>query len=330
MCLYPKIILNRKYTANKKNGGIIPECKDERTKYVPIGCTKCMECRKQKARQWQVRLQEEIRVTKHGQFVTLTISTKELLKLNTEITGITGYERENEIITLAVRRFLERWRKEYGTSVKHWLVTELGHGTTEHIHVHGIIWTDKKEEINRIWKYGYTWIGSYVNERTVNYIQKYVSKQDLAHKEYRPKILTSAGIGGNYINRVDAGLNKYKINGETKETYTTRQGIKINLPIYYRNKIYTEEQRELLWIEKLDKQERWVNGIKIDISKGDERYYKVLTEAREKNERLGYGDDKINWERKKYELQRRNLIFEQRRDKKLAEIKEMLIFADLI
>ena len=56
MCLYPKLIKNRKYTANEKNGGIVPVFKDIRTLYVPIGCGVCMECMKKKAREWQIRL----------------------------------------------------------------------------------------------------------------------------------------------------------------------------------------------------------------------------------------------------------------------------------
>ena len=50
-----------------------------------------------------------------------------------------------------------------------------------------------------------------------------------------------------------------------------------------------------------------MNGIKVDISKDDKLYYKVLNQERMRNRQLGYGDDKINWERKKYEQQRRNL-----------------------
>lgn len=326
MCLYPKLIKNRKYISNKKNKGIIPTVKDNRTLLVPVGCNKCMECKKQKARQWSVRLQEEIRTNKTGQYVTLTLNTKSLIELSKEIEGLDGYERENEIITLATRRFLERWRKKYKISIKHWLVTELGGGRTEHIHLHGIIWINKYkhnnaiktqyekqqiEDITKIWKYGYVYIGDYVNETTVNYCVKYVTKTDIKHKEYNAKILTSAGIGSNYINRQDAERNKYKPK-ETKETYTTREGIKLNLPIYYRNKLYTEEQRENLWLEKLDKQERWVNGQKISIKDGEELYYKALQVARQKNNRLGYGDDKKNWSRIKYENDRRNINFKKR------------------
>ena len=39
---------------------------------------------------------------------------------------------------------------------------------------------------------------------------------------------------------------KYKENGKTKETYINSQGFKMALPMYYRNKIYTEEEREKL------------------------------------------------------------------------------------
>ena len=44
------------------------------------------------------------------------------------------------------------------------------------------------------------------------------------------------------------------------------RGHKQALPIYWRNKIYSEEEREKLWLQKLDKKERYVNGQKIDIS----------------------------------------------------------------
>jgi len=312
MCLYPKLIKNRKYVSNKKNGGNIPPVTDQRVLLVPVGCGKCIECKKQKAREWQVRLTEEIRNDNTGKFVTLTFSNESIKELTKEINGVEGYNLDNEIATLATRRFLERWRKKYKKSIKHWLITELGGNGTENIHMHGILWTtEKAEEINKIWKYGFTWIGDrnnggYVNEKTINYTTKYVNKTDFKHKEYNSKILTSPGIGKNYINRNDSNKNKYK-KKETKETYTTKQGIKIALPIYYRNKIYTEEEKEKLWLEKLDKEIRYVCGEKIDVSKNDNEYFKTLEYYRQKNKRLGYGDDSINWERKRYENEKRNL-----------------------
>ena len=154
MCLYPKLIKNRKYVANKKNKGVIPPILDKRVLQVPVGCGKCMECRKQKARNWQVRLQEDIRENKNAKFVTYTFNEHELQKLDNEIKGLSGYERDNEICRLAVRRYTERWRKKYGKTLRHWLVTELGHQNTERVHLHGIVWTDKVKDLEPIWKYG--------------------------------------------------------------------------------------------------------------------------------------------------------------------------------
>lgn len=165
MCLYPKLIKNRRYIANKSNGGIIPSLPldkygnpDKRVLAVPIGCNKCIECRKKKARDWQVRLSEEVRNREDGVFVTLTLSDKSIRKLSSLIDQkLKGYDRDYAIGTLAVRRFLERWRKRYGKSVRHWLVTELGHKGTENLHLHGFIFTMNYHMIEEIWKYGYVW-----------------------------------------------------------------------------------------------------------------------------------------------------------------------------
>ena len=170
---------------------------------------------------------------------------------------------------------------------------------------------EKKEDIEKIWQYGYVWIGEYVNAKTINYIIKYIHKIDHIHKEYIPKILTSPGIGNGYKGEI----NKYKEN-KTKEFYRLTNGQKISLPIYYRNKIYNEEEKEKLWLKKLDEEVRYINGKKIDISKGEEKYYKVLEYERKQNKTLGYADNTINWERRMYENQRRNLLHQERIRKK--------------
>jgi len=315
MCLYPKLIKNPKYKPNKKNGGHPPIMKDPRVMYVPIGCKKCIECIKQRGRQWQTRLLEEVRTAKNGHFITLTFNTKSLQQLTTDIyennggEALEGYELDNAIATLATRRFLERWRKKHKKSVKHWFVTELGHSGQEHVHIHGILWTEHKQDINDIWGYGYTFTGTYVNERTVNYIIKYTTKQDLVHKAYMPIILTSPGIGRNYIQRLDARLNKFNPAGETNELYTNRQGYKMAMPIYYRNKIYTEAERELLWLQKLDKNERWICGTRIDMKRpnAEQNFKQVQEMYRAKAKRLGYGQPN-DYKQEEYEKEKRKLI----------------------
>ena len=84
------------------------------------------------------------------------------------------------------------------------------------------------------------------------------------------------------------------------------------MPAYWRNKLYSEEEREKLWIEKLDKKERWVDGQRIDVSENDEMYWEAVKEARKKNKRLGYGTNEKNWDKKRYENERRNMLYEKR------------------
>ncbi|AXH73229.1 MAG: replication initiator protein [Microviridae sp.] len=337
MCLYPRLIKNPKYKSNKKNGGNIPQLKDDRVKMVPIGCGNCLECRKQKAREWQIRLLEDIKTNKNGKFITLTYTNKSIKELINQkptknwpsMQGLEGYDLDNEIATRSVRLFLERWRKKYKKSLRHWLVTEIGHNGTENIHLHGIIWTNENSKtISEIWQYGYVWAGkehlgniiNYVNEKTINYITKYINKIDEKHKHYKSKILTSPGIGNNYTKTTNSKSNKYN-HKKTNETYRTNTGHKISLPIYWRNKIYTEQEREQLWLQKLDKEERWIRGEKIKINQGTEQYFNILKWHQKLNEEIGYGTDQINWQKKQYEQQIRITKQKERINKTWKNIK---------
>ena len=76
-----------------------------------------------------------------------------------------------------------------------------------------------------------------------------MTKIDEQHKDFTGKVLCSKGIGKGYTERTDANKHKYK-KGETIETYRLRNGSKINLPIYYRNQLFTEEEKEALFLDK--------------------------------------------------------------------------------
>lgn len=331
-------MLNKKYTATIKNGGNIPPIPDKRVRYVPIGCGKCIECRKQKAREWNVRLSEDIREHKNGKFITLTFSDEKLKDLTenvqeeharvTEGEMLEGYDLDNAICIYAVRHWLERYRKEYGTSVRHWLITEIGHKGTKNIHMHGIVWpTESLKDTLKHWQYGYVWDGqkkndkiiNYVSERTINYIVKYMHKVDKVNQTYNPRVLCSKGIGAGYMKRTDWKNNQYK-GTSTNEAYRNRQGIKRALPIYYRNKIYTETQKEQLWIHKLDKEERWVCGEKVSIRDGQKEYETLVEYYQKRSIELGY-TPLPTWERHVYEKQRRRIEQETRIQKAIMKQK---------
>jgi hypothetical protein len=136
---------------------------------------------------------------------------------------------------------------------------------------------------------------------------KYVTKADVQHVGFIGKVFCSKGIGGSYNVKVN------KFNGDkTADFYRCNNGAKIGLPIYYRNKAYSEKERELLWIMKIDKEERFVLGEKISIKKGLGDYYNVVGFYRGFFKKLGYEDPDFVWKKKEYEEQRRALLLKKR------------------
>ena len=44
MCLYPRLMKNKRYMPNKKNGGIVPQLEDIRKEIIEVPCGVCLEC----------------------------------------------------------------------------------------------------------------------------------------------------------------------------------------------------------------------------------------------------------------------------------------------
>jgi len=323
MCLYPKLMKNRKYLPTKKNGGQVPIMDDLRKKYVPVGCGKCMECKKQRAMGWKVRIKEEIRSNKmKAYFMTYTFDDKSLVylknKLENEGCEYEGYKMDNEICKYAIRRYSENWRNKHGKSMKRWVITELGQTSSERIHMHGIVWTDKpKQDLVDMWKYGRADIGKKgVGGESAGYLVKYMFKVDEKHREYESMMFASKGIGSGYLDRPDAKRHKFK-GDDTVEEYRDRKGYIGSLPSYWRNKLWNDEEREALWMKKLDEERRFVLGVEIDVSteEGMMQYEEAVKRARSKNKRYGFGDDKIDVERRVYENKIRKIKEETRQKK---------------
>ena len=95
----------------------------------------------------------------------------------------------------------------------------------------------------------------------------------------------------------DAKNHKYT-KGKTIETYRLRNGAKINLPIYYRNQLFSEEEREMLFLDKIEKGIIYVMGQKVHRN-NEAEYLGLLEEARKTEQRL-YGVHEQDWEQQKY------------------------------
>lgn len=318
MCLYPTYIKNPKYKPNKKNKGKPPVCKDRRLLYIPTKCGCCIECRKEKQREWRVRLEEELR-SNFGYFTTLTISPEGIKEIE-EKSSLKWQENPNEIVTKALRLFLERVRKETGKSIKHWCVTELGE-KKDRIHLHGIFFGQKSAElIRKHWKYGFVFIGGYCNSRSVNYMTKYMLKVDIKHPSFKQIVLASAGIGARYMDRLDYLWQKQNYKNINVATYTFRNGTKMAMPKYYKNKIFTDSEREKMWINNLNRGLLWIYGEKV---KADD--WKTIDNLRQYWQKYGrevMGDNPIAWnamkERRKEEKQRRAVALAKKQAEKFS------------
>ena len=91
--------------------------------------------------------------------------------------------------------------------------------------------------------------------------------------EYFRKIFTSKGIGKDYINKNSLKRHRYQ-DRFTEETYRTNSGIKVALPTYYKQKIWTVQEREALRIIKEKEQVKYYNKtpIKVETTKQYEEY----------------------------------------------------------
>lgn len=297
MCLYTKYILNPKYLPNKKNDYNPPVCTDERLRYVPTACGVCIECRKEKKRNWCIRLNEEMKnATVPATFVTFTFSDDWIKRISEQlaIKKNPSYEELNQICYYALRHYMELYRKYNNEKYpRYWFITELGEDF-ERIHMHGILWGDSS--LLKLWRYGYWYKGDYVNEKTINYITKYMLKIPEKNPEFIGKVMASKGIGKGYWKSYNARRNRY-VPGRTNENYKLPNGTEIPLPQYYRNYIYTDREKEKLWIEKQERGYRYIGGEKVMMD--DEETWANLTKYYQNISETVWNINPIKWEAEK-------------------------------
>lgn len=283
---------------------------------------------------------EEFHYHRDCSFVTLTFSEENLLKYRLlaqeEIKDETKcdiYLTDNTAAKIAIRHFLERVRKRTGKSIKHWFITERGHTNTRRIHIHGIIWASYSQhgrgssrpgdlDLTKEWKNGWTFNGEYVGEKTITYVSKYITKNDTDNIGFKGKICCSPGIGKEYILSYNGLRNKFR-GKKTIETYRLSNGKEIGLPMYYRNKIYTEAERERLWMQLLDKEERWVLGKKIDIShNGIWKWDNAAEEGRRISKNADYQIPDFATDEWRIEYFKRNNLVNSKKGFTFAETKQ--------
>lgn len=285
MCLFPQTIRNPRY-----KGGIAPQGLGT----VTIKCGVCIECRQARAREWQQRIEQEIKNPENKgfkyTFVTFTIDEPTTLEFGIDYSEKKEdddlqkqYAKENEMTKTLVSRWRRKCQKR-NIKQKHFFITEHGKTRTERIHIHGIIWyePEKEEELKKTWPWGIIDIGEF-RPSTVPYIVKYIHKIQEGHPTYKAMTLVTPGIGKCYIKKSkENGMNAWK-GKDTNMTYKQKNGTKVALCDYYKRKLFTEKQLEEYRLQLKDEGRRWVRKIEFDLRtrKGKDNYARLLKQEQE-------------------------------------------------
>lgn len=203
---------------------------------VPVPCGRCPPCQKRRVSQWAFRLKQQERISCTAYFITLTYNT-----LHVPITskGFMSLKKRD------YQLFMKRLRKVHkNEKITYYACGEYG-SNNYRPHYHAIIFNCREDEIARAWQLGEVHIGK-VTGASIAYTLKYINKGKIIpmhqNDDRIPEFsLMSKGMGSNFL--TPSTIEFYK-NDLSKAYITIEDGIKIALPRYYKNKIYSEHEQK--------------------------------------------------------------------------------------
>lgn len=196
-----------------------------------------------------MRLQHEVRVSDNATFITLTYDDTHL---PLDENGM------NCPSVVDLQLFMKRLRKRYSANKLRYMINSEYGPQTHRVHYHGIIFNLPHAiytgdvirrdgaiswhnlEFESIWGLGNVEVAEAIPERC-NYVCSYfVNKQ--AMDGYKPNIsIMSRGYG---IGKAVAISNSDRIRYYNQGYMLSNTGTKVGLPRYYKNVIYSEEERK--------------------------------------------------------------------------------------
>lgn len=221
------------------------EMKDQTSEKFPVRCGKCHACLSARTAGWSFRLIKEGEVSESALFVTLTYNTA-----NVPISP-------KGFMTLRlsdIQKFFKRLRKNSGKKIRYYICGEYG-GEKMRPHYHIILFNCLPDDVNKAWSYekdgkrlaiGDVHFGD-VSGASIGYTLKYMQKEKKiplhANDDRKKEFATfSKGLGANYLTNAMIQWHKRDLT----RTYVFHEGKKLPMPRYYKEKIYSEKERQII------------------------------------------------------------------------------------
>lgn len=206
-------------------------------RWQEVPCGKCVICQHNRLADWTFRILAEKESAVNAYFVTLTYNDEHL-----------PYFVNKRDIQL----FFKRLRKACSSDgLKYFITSEYGE-TNNRPHYHAIIFNVFPKNIKyylrmndlfeKVWKNGYTYTVSDVNESSIRYVVKYILKENIDEEKKSSLFYTmSKNLGISYL---DYGRKNNLRNRLSSNVNFA--GRKWHLPRYYQEKVFSRGQRQAI------------------------------------------------------------------------------------
>lgn len=239
-CLVDPVIINRKYVklANENNEPL-ESYSDREDYYVHIPCRRCINCVNSYMTMWRNRLLYEFEymssdARRNSYFTTLTFRDNVLKSDSFDLSRLK-------------KRFIDRIRKDVGSSPRHWMVTEFGE-KKKRLHIHALFF-DVNFDIYRLedyWQYGIVDY-SQMTENSIKYCTSYITKGnvDIIVPPYMiQRVFCSPGIGKSYCDDTYNKSYHHPSPGILNPLMQNSSQFIQAMPRYFKHKIFTPDELE--------------------------------------------------------------------------------------
>lgn len=245
-CIKPITVSHRTRYVKNSRGPIV----EYRGGTHKVPCGKCAFCLVNKRKQWMFRIYHEMRTQEYrGYFLTLTYDEKHVMRVDDGRLSLRFRD---------VQLYLKKIRKQ-NYYAKYICVGEYGSETLRP-HYHMLIWTDcPAEKLDEIWLYGTVHFGT-LEMASAMYTLKYIiqpKQSALENGLEKTRAQFSKGLGLAYLD--SRTYDYHTLDYEDPNFHSYIDGVRVGLPKYYRDKIFTKYQKSVLadtLIKEKNKEER--------------------------------------------------------------------------